>query len=80
VVPSRRHVETRRAEWVKTLALTAGLHPVLRSALEYQDELLRNNSGIRRDDPLERSSESTTPHYLLAYLPSHPSRSLPPPA
>jgi hypothetical protein len=79
MVPSRRHVETRRAEWVRTLALTAGLHPMLWSALEHQDELLRN-TGVRRDGLLERGSEPTTPHYLLAYLPSQPSRSLPPPA
>jgi len=79
VVPSRRHVESRRADWVKSLALTADLHPVLRCALESRDEGFapivnpRDGSRDRRDD-------QTAPGYLLAYLPSHPSRSLPPPA
>ncbi|HVE42977.1 MAG TPA: hypothetical protein VNM14_24070 [Planctomycetota bacterium] len=79
VVPSRRHVENRRAEWVKTLGLAAGLHPVLRSALDHQDDLLRNN-GDRLDRSTDRSAVLTAPGYLLAFLPSHPSRALPPPA
>ena len=79
VVPSRRHVETRRAEWVRTLALTAGVHPVLQSALERQDELLWN-AGLGFGGTSERIEEQTSPQYLLAYLPSHPCRSLPPPA
>lgn len=78
VVPSRRQVETRRAEWVRTLASTADLHPVQHSALKRQDELLWN-AGSRRTEVPERIDERTTPRYLLAFLPSQPSRSLPPP-
>jgi hypothetical protein len=79
VVPSRRHVENRRAEWVRTLALTATVHPSLLSALEHQDEFLRVLRD-RRDDSIDPKIDLTAPEYLLAFLPSHPSRPLPPPA
>jgi hypothetical protein len=79
VVPSRRHRETRQAEWVKTLALTPGIHPLLRSALERHNEFV-SDLGARRDQSRDRRSDETSPGYLLAFLPSQPSRALPPPA
>jgi hypothetical protein len=79
VVPSRRHVESRRAEWVRSLALSADFNPLVRSTLEHQDEFARH-FGHLHEKILDRRVDATTPGYLLAFLTPQQSRTLPPPA
>ncbi len=77
VVPSRRMTETRRADWLRTLACQTHLSQLLKHALESVPDVGR--FALRDLPRFESPPESTAPDYLRACSRAPELHSQPPP-